>query len=327
MFRTLVVPLDGSDLAERALPYAVRLARVGRGRVILMRAAMAAPPRSLDGSDWEADQTLAVREAEDYLSKIAAELEHVPTECVVQYGRAPAQIMQVVSDYHADAVVMATHGRTGLPHLLYGSVTEAVLADSGVPVLAVYAQPGQAPAAEFSPNNARLLVPQDGSANDAAALHTALEIVGAQGEIVLMTVISPAERLQCDENGRVLAYLDQQEEARRVEARDYLNKIADDVRVGRSPVGVKVDVRVGDPASRIALAAIEEAADLIVMASHGRTGLRRAVQGSVAGTVLRSTPTPVLLVHPTQTNEISGREVARQSDVEGAALAGRAFDR
>ena len=64
------------------------------------------------------------------------------------------------------------------------------------------------------------------------------------------------------------------------------------------PIPVKVDVRVGDPASGIAMAAIDESADLIVMATHGRTGIRRAVLGSVAGTVLRAGPTPVLLVHP-----------------------------
>jgi nucleotide-binding universal stress UspA family protein len=300
MLRALLVPLDGSALAERALPYAVRLARVGHGRVILMRAALGPPPRTLDGSGWESDQADAVDEAEAYLRKVAFDLAgQVPVECAVLYGRAAGQILQAVCDFNADAVVMATHGRTGLPHLLYGSVTEAVLANSPVPVLAVYVQPGQAPEAAFSPYNARLLVPQDGSANDAPALSAALEMLGDEGEIVLVGVVPPAEHVAYDKDGHVLAYLDQQEEARRVEARDYLNGIVDELRLLRADVNAKVDVRVGDPASRIALAAIEEDVDLIVMATHALTGIRRAVIGSVAGTVLRSTPTPVLLVHPT----------------------------
>jgi nucleotide-binding universal stress UspA family protein len=289
MLRNLVVPLDGSALAERALPYAVRLARVGHGRIILMRAAL---------GEFE--------EEEEYLHTIARKLVgHVPVECAVAYGRAAGQILRAVSESGADAVVMATHGRTGLPHLLYGSVTEEVLANSSVPVLAVYAQPGQAPEPAFSPYNARLLVPQDGSDYDAPALHTALEIVGGQGEIVLLGVVPPAEHVEYGEDGHVLAYLDQQEESRRVEAHDYLNAVADEV---RSRVPVKVDVRVGDPANRIALAAIEEAADLIVMATHGRIGIRRAVLGSVAGAVLRSTPTPVLLVHPTPGEPSTGEK-------------------
>jgi nucleotide-binding universal stress UspA family protein len=302
MLRTLLVPLDGSALAERALPYAVRLARVGHGRLILMRAALGPPPRTLDGSEWESDQADAVDEAEEYLRKVAFDLaDKVPVECAVLYGRAAGQIQQAICDYHADAVVMATHGRTGLPHLLYGSVTEEVLASSAVPVLAVYARPGEAPeAAAMSPYHARVLVPQDGSANDVLALRTALEMLGDEGDIVLVGVVPPAEHVEYDQNGHVLAYLDQQEEARRLEARDYLNGVVDDLRPHHG-ITVKVDVRVGDPASRIALAAIEEGVDLVVMATHARTGLRRAVVGSVAGTVLRSTPTPVLLVHPTAT--------------------------
>jgi nucleotide-binding universal stress UspA family protein len=63
-------------------------------------------------------------------------------------------------------------------------------------------------------------------------------------------------------------------------------------------VNVKIDVRFGDPATGITLAAIDTQADVIVMATHGRTGISRAMQGSVAGMVLRTGTTPVVLVHP-----------------------------
>ncbi|HEX8968850.1 MAG TPA: universal stress protein, partial [Chloroflexota bacterium] len=264
-----------------------------------LRAALAAPPRTLDGSDWERDQLGAVSEATQYLTGLAATISsQVPVEVDVPYGRAAAQILEAATRLGADGLVMATHGRTGLPHLLYGSVTEAVLGSSSVPVFVVYARPGQAPASPFSVSAARLLVPQDGSANDAPALSAALDILGVRGEIILVSVVQPAQTIERDETGHVLAYLDQQEEARRFEARDYLNGIAEELRGRDLPVRVKVDVRVGDPASGIAMAALEASADLIVMATHGRTGIRRAVLGSVAGTVLRTGTTPVLLVHP-----------------------------
>ena len=194
---------------------------------------------------------------------------------------------------------MTTHGRTGFDHLLHGSVTEAILARSNVPVFAVYARPGQAPAPTFSPANARLLVPQNGSEYDAPALRAAIDMLGPGGEIVLVTIAPSPEHVLRDDSGRhVLAYLDQQEEALTREAREYLAGVAEPLRTGPSPINVKTDVRVGDPASGIAMAALDKHADLIVMATHGRTGIKRAVLGSVAGTILRTVATPVVLVHP-----------------------------
>jgi nucleotide-binding universal stress UspA family protein len=299
MFRTLVVPLDGSGLAERALPYAVQLARVGQGRLILMRAALAPAPVSLDGASWERDQVAAMGEAEAYLRGVAENLQaHAPVEITVQYGHASPEILDTVTRFNADAIVMATHGRTGFAHLLYGSVAEMVLANSPVPVFTVYARPGQAPASPFTPSTARVVVPQDGSENDAPALQAAVNMIGPGGEITLVTVVPPPGQVERDENGHVLAYLDQQIEARQYEARDYLTPIASALHARPQPIKASIDVRVGDPASGINLAAIDVAADLIVMATHGRTGIRRAILGSVAGTVLRTGNTPVFLVHP-----------------------------
>jgi nucleotide-binding universal stress UspA family protein len=194
---------------------------------------------------------------------------------------------------------MTTHGRTGFEHLLHGSVTEALLARSKVPVLVVYAQPGQAAAPPFSPFSARLLVPQNGSDYDAPALRAAVEMLGPRGEIVLVTVVAPPEHVVLDESSRhVLAYLDQQEEALTREAREYLSAVAEPLRERPTPVTVKIEVRLGEPATAIAMAALDTQADLIVMATHGRTGLQRAMLGSVAGQVLRTACTPVVLVHP-----------------------------
>ncbi|MBV8719564.1 MAG: universal stress protein [Chloroflexi bacterium] len=303
MVRTVVVPLDGSQLAERALPYAVRLAQASAARLVLMRAALAPPPQSLDGSDWEVLQSDALAEATRYLLETARTLsgQVSAVETIAPYGHAADKIIETIQRYDADAVVMATHGRTGFAHVLYGSVTESILSRSDVPVFAVYARPGEKPLAPLTPEKARLLVPQDGSAYDAPALQTALNMLGPGGEIVLMTVAEPPQHVERDESGRrVLAYLDQQEEARTREAREYLNSVLAELRNQDVHVPMKVDVRLGDPVSGILMAAIDSQADLIVMATHGRTGIRRAVLGSVAGQVLRTGRTPVVLVHPTQ---------------------------
>src|ERR1051326_1710349 len=303
MYRTLVVPLDGSQLAERALPYAIRLAQASGARLVITWAALAPPPWSLDGSEWEAQQTEAVTQATEYLRDIAESVsgQVQAVDIAVPYGRAIDKIIETVDTYAADAVVMATHGRSGFAHLLYGSVTEGVLSRSSVPVFAVYGRPGDAPSTSFSPTHARLLVPQNGSSFDRPALQTALNLLGPRGEMVLVTVVEPPEHVETDETGRrVLAYLDQQEEARTREARDYLGSVVEQLRKEGVQVPVKIDVRLGDPTSGITMAAIDSQADRIVMATHGRTGISRALSGSVAGAVLRTGTTPVLLVHPMQ---------------------------
>ena len=299
MFRTLVVPLDGSDLAEQAIPYAVKLAQNGRGGLILARAALGPPPVRLDGADWEQEQSDAVEAAERYLADVAGTLDSdVQVSTQVGYGHAASQIISIAADSGADAIVMATHGRTGLAHLLYGSVAEAILADSHVPVFLVRAQAGEARQSPFEPKTARLLVPLDGSPFAEAALQTAVDFLDATGELVLLRVAEEPDHVERDQNGRVLAYLDQQEEARTREARDYLVQVARKVADQHPQIRMRLDVRIGGPVTGIGVAALANQSDLIVMATRGRTGVRRAIVGSVAGAVLCAGHTPVLLVHP-----------------------------
>jgi nucleotide-binding universal stress UspA family protein len=99
-------------------------------------------------------------------------------------------------------------------------------------------------------------------------------------------VVAPPDHVERDEVGRVVAYLDQQEEALTGEARDYLHTIARQLVEKHSGLHVSVEVRVGAPADGVIAAAADRVADLVVMASHGRTGIRRAVFGSVTGAVL-----------------------------------------
>jgi nucleotide-binding universal stress UspA family protein len=299
MFGTILVPLDGSDLAERALPYAVRLAAAGNGGLVLVRVALAPAPVRLDGADWEQQQLDAVKEAEAYLTTVGAKLRpRVPVKWSAPYGRAAHETLEAITRVAADAVVMATHGRTGLAHLLYGSVAEAVLAKSPVPVFLAHARAGDATAPPANPSTACAAVPLDGSVFAEAALETAADLVGQTGELVLVCVVERPTEVTRDEFGRVLAYLDQQEEARMCDARVYLARLATQLKEQCPRIRTRVEVRLGEPAKEIVAAAADNAADVVVMSTHGRTGVRRAVFGSVAGAVLRTASIPVLLVGP-----------------------------
>ena len=194
---------------------------------------------------------------------------------------------------------MATHGRTGWKHLVVGSVAEAVIAQSSVPVLLTCARPGEMPPQPpFDAAHTRVVVPLDGSKFAEAALPAAIELLGLTGELVLVTVVEPPHGVVRDEYRRIRVYLDQQEEALTRQAREYLHTTAAQLIDTHPGLHVTSEARVGAPAAGVIAAAADRAADLVVMSSHGRTGIRRAVFGSVTGAVVHDGNTPVMVVHP-----------------------------
>ena len=134
MFNTILVPLDGSELAERALTYATALAGPTRAQLLLVRAVVT---HTLAGVDPRERQLGAIHEAELYLQHVATKLgeQGLACETVVRYGHAAKCVVESARTRQADLIVMATHGRTGPGRWVFGSVAEAVVAASPVPVL------------------------------------------------------------------------------------------------------------------------------------------------------------------------------------------------
>ena len=133
----ILVPLDGSLPAEAALPTAADLAKAVGARVLLLRAAQA---RTLPGVDPTEAEVEVVREAEAYLAEVKARLATwgVPdVDTTVWYGPAAAAIVEAAEFHRAGLILMTTHGRTGLPRLVLGSVAESVLRGTTIPILIV----------------------------------------------------------------------------------------------------------------------------------------------------------------------------------------------
>jgi nucleotide-binding universal stress UspA family protein len=133
----ILVPLDGSALAESAIPKAIEIAEGRPAALILLRAAEA---HTLPGVDSTESQVEVVQEAEDYLAATAARLrehgvEHVETS--VWYGPAAPAIIEAARLRKIDLIVMGTHGRSGVGRLIVGSVAESVLRGTTVPILLV----------------------------------------------------------------------------------------------------------------------------------------------------------------------------------------------
>ena len=135
-YRTVLVPLDGSELAESALDHAIELARDGAA-LVLLRAAQA---HTAPGADPTDAQVTVVREAEEYLAAVRARLARAGIERVdvsVWYGPPADSIVDAARFRKADLIVMSTHGRSGLGRLIVGSVAETVLRSTTIPILLV----------------------------------------------------------------------------------------------------------------------------------------------------------------------------------------------
>jgi nucleotide-binding universal stress UspA family protein len=274
----ILVPLDGSELAERALIYATAMARPTAAKIVLLRAAMS---HTLVGVDGQERRVGAIHEAEDYLARVRADLVESVTnvETVVPYGHPAECIADHARLQSTDLIVMSTHGRTGPARLLFGSVAEAVVARTTVPVFLERAwHPLVREPRVGQGSSVALLL--DGSPMAEVAIDVAAQLAlhfGTQLAIV---------RIAVGEEGSAPAHA-------------YLEGIRAETGERYPVVPVVTDA----PAGANALDEIDRFLKqtqpaLVVMATHGRTGLRRAVMGSVAGHVLRHDTVPLVLVRP-----------------------------
>jgi nucleotide-binding universal stress UspA family protein len=301
MYQTVLVTLDGSPLAERAVPFAVTLARASGGRLVLARAAAARTSAGLDTRDErlaaaEAEATAYLRElAQRVAGREAGLADRMETDVprALEVSVAAA-LLESAREWVADVIVMATHGRSGLGRWLYGSVADDVLRHAAVPVLLVpVAGAGEA---VWAPDTAhRVLVPLDGSALAEEAVPPALELAAALGaDLHLLRVIEPPTAAYAE--GYASTAFDTT--GALDEARAYLDGVAAPLRARGLTVEVGVEADVGLAQTAIAAAAHERHATAISMATHGRGGLARLVLGSVATGTLQRANVPLLLVRP-----------------------------
>jgi nucleotide-binding universal stress UspA family protein len=180
---------------------------------------------------------------------------------------------------------------------LHGSVAEAVVGQAGVPVLLVRAAEGMRPTERLGEGRPELIVPLDGSSLAEAALPLARGLTKALGgHIVLLGVIPTPGQLIAEPGGAIGTYVGADHARLESEAREYLETTLR--MLNASGLSAEATVRQGKAAAEIGDAAREHGAAAVVMATHGRTGLVRALLGSVAGEVLHLGTSPVILVRP-----------------------------
>jgi nucleotide-binding universal stress UspA family protein len=302
-YRRIVVPLDGSELAERALPHAEAVAHLTHAPLHLVRvidpthlAPLAGVALRRDATALQLlleDERIAARE---YLERIERDLLARQQKVSVEYRHGPAARELLAVTQPGDLVIMSTHGLGGLARWFLGSVAEEVVRRATVPVWLVRVSDTEPTSFAIR----RLVVPLDGSALAEDALRPALALAKRlHVPIHLITVIDVSGALALELAVATVNTSRLEETLIRLfaEAEIRLGRACE--RLRHAGVETSTEVRHGSPGQAIVAAA--QPGDLIVMTSHGRTGLPRWFLGSVAEAVIRHASVPVLLVHSTAT--------------------------
>lgn len=310
MYRSLLVPLDGSPFGEQALPIALSVAR--RAGATLELAHVHTPfeyyqrESALGGCDPD---VRARQDKQAYLDgivqRLAAEGKVTATSTLL-IGHASEGLHDHAVARKVDLVVMTTHGRGPFSRFWLGSVADDLMRRLPMPVLLVRPQE-PAPDAGQEPVFRRLLIPLDGSELAEQILEPAV-VLGAlmQAEYTLLRVIEPLLEFEDDapfgSRTRLFSASSYTETAvmrkrHHAEAQGYLEKVANRLRSQSLPIRVRVVQDLHSPAA-ILNEAQNHNYDLIALATRGLGGLSHLVLGSVADKVVRGATTPVLVYRP-----------------------------
>jgi len=277
----ILVPLDGSSLAARELPYAVALARERRLALLLVRVLEPTPARGMP--------LVQEPDARSYLDHVATQLREEGIEVQTHvsstlFGTVAEVLVSKAQQRGCELIVMSTHGRSGLGRWVYGTVAEAVLRRSPVPVLLI---PSTCDRGWRPGKRLRVLLPLDGSPLSEEVVQAMLTNIRQLTSEILVLRVEPPTALPD-------VYLSDGAERLTLHG-EYLNELA---QLHEQGLNVTALTEEGSPAAVISRVAAEKDVDLIVMATHGRTGLADLVLGSVSTETLHRSRVPVLLYRP-----------------------------
>ncbi len=297
MFKRILVPMDGSAYSARALGIASAVGQLFDARITLLRVIgdahlilsnpLQTPVSGDIGKQMVADKLV---EADRYLAEAANQLRlsgvhNVETH--VSPGEAAANIVTMANTGY-DLVVMSTHGRTGLVRTLLGSVAEQVVREAQIPVLLISSHQHMSEGVSYTDIFKRILVPLDGSEQALQALPLAAAIARASGgKLLLLEVAEPALRLHT-----YTSYI--HAPGHPIFANSYIEQLAQSETlegIACEAIGYE-----GETGPAILITQQARGCNLIVMTTHGRTGMMRYIKGSVAEEVIKGSVVPVMVL-------------------------------
>jgi nucleotide-binding universal stress UspA family protein len=294
-YQKILVPLDGSEIAEKALPYAKSIAKLKNSNLTLFAVSLSI---FVDRRD---------RLFTSYLEVNADDLkaEGIDTSTAMGYGDVAEQIIEYANNNKIDLIVMATHGYSGAKKWMFGSITIKVLYGTSIPVLLIKSK-SPAVSTEFN----RILVPVDGSPFSESTFPYVVDLAqNTDKEVLLLHICEPPVVPSYGSrpiNQKWKKYRDEMWEELEKLSDTYLDKIMADMK--RKGVKVKsrvVKAQTGEVTKTILEISREENIELTIMATQGRTGVNRLVYGNVANKMVEEMPQPVMLIRPAPSTPLS----------------------
>ena len=288
-FKKILVPLDGSELAEAALASALAFAEALSADVVLLRVVVPLAIK-LDPDLYQRVIENGKKEAEAYLNSIQSRSlsSSVRIKSEIMVGKAAKSIVDYAQENEIDLIVISSHGRSGISRWVYGSIADKVLYHATCAMAVIHPQLETIP---FT--HKRILVPLDGSLLAERALKPAVKLAQAvSAELVLLRVtfmpLVPPGPVPGWPGTEVVMNEDEQE------AKAYLLRVQDSL--PEAPIELHVHVSHGSVADGIIDMADGLQVDLIVMSSHGRSGISRWVFGSETEKTLRGAHCTALVI-------------------------------
>ena len=288
MYKRILVTLDGSELAELALPYAECLAKTFGSDIILLSI--------IESTDSEYQHMYQL-----YVEKMAALVKHniesnptATVEPVILSGKPAKEIIDYAEQNDVRLIIIASHGHTGIKSWAMGSVANNVLERTSVPILLVRAK---TPCTEGSGEKlfSRILIPLDGSENGEAALAHIMELSNElQTEVTLLQVISDSKHVHTVGGQNIIRFTEEQLESTKTRTKQYLEEVCQ--KLTNTKAVTKCEVQIGDATEEVIKFADKMNASLVALSHQGHTGLGQLFMGSVAHKILHSGNKPVLLV-------------------------------
>ena len=304
MFQQILVPLDGTDVAEGILPYVSQIARSADIPVLLHTVvdpdAFTLPVTS-EGEKARAVYGHLVEDklkahAEAQLGSIVLKLadEGVEAKAAASAGNPAEEILRVAEEAGCGLIAMSTHGRNVIGRGILGSVTDKVAHSADVPVLTITPEKARAYHGKEGMSLSRVILPLDGSELAEQAQPYAQELARtlALEEVVLVEVVGTAHLAYAyPEAATTLPNLT---EGLVQNANEYLDGVAQ----GLEEKGLTTHTHVlqGSPAASLVAFVEQTPQSIIVMTTRGRSGLTRWVMGSVTEALVRASGDPVLII-------------------------------
>jgi nucleotide-binding universal stress UspA family protein len=300
--KKILIPLDGSELAEQALDPALRLASRHGTDVVLASVVSDLPPVPLSAGDGELvsnwlkeEEERAARYLEEVEKRVNEQYPGVSVDTRVELGPVSRTLLAQAEEAGAELIALTTHGRGAWQRAWLGSVADGVIRKAHRPVLLLGNNEESRDLFRQDSSPSHVMVPLDGS----RAAEQVLDPLRAMlpetgGKVTLISVLLRPFPLASTylphavEEGTIL-------EEREKRTRDYLEEVSE----RWSPEGVKVVtdvVAAEDVASALLNRSKEDGVDLLALSTRGRGGVSRLVLGSVADKLVRSAQLPVLAV-------------------------------